>query len=114
MKTIALIITLTVFAVFVTAAVPAIAAAQETTTPAASGTGKCGDSGGKGKGNYERIVRADGSIVYKMKKAFVLCGTVPKPSVLYGLLNTTINYEWENLKQDFMPKIIRSVEGSPF
>ena len=92
--------------------VPAIAGAQEVTSSTSSG--KCGEGGGKGKGNYERIVRADGSVVYKMKKAFVLCGTVPKPSVLYGLLNTTINYEWENLKQDFLPKVIQSVEGSPF
>ena len=91
---------------------PAAAGAQEVTSSTSSS--KCGDSGGKGKGNYERIVRADGSVVYKMKKAFVLCGTVPKPSVLYGLLNTTINYEWENLKQDFLPKVIHSVEGSPF
>jgi hypothetical protein len=106
MKTIALIL-----AVFVLA-VPALAGAQEVASSTSSG--KCGDSGGKGKGNYERIVRADGSIVYKMKKAFVLCGTVPKPSVLYGLLNTTINYEWENLKQDFLPKVLHSVEGSPF
>jgi hypothetical protein len=39
---------------------------------------------------------------------------VPKPSVLYGLLNTTINYEWENLKQDFLPRVLRSVESAPF
>jgi hypothetical protein len=101
-----------IVALLLVGALSATAGAQETAS--SSGSGKCGDSGGKGKGNYERIVRADGSVVYKMKKAFVLCGTVPKPSVLYGLLNTTINYEWENLKQDFLPKVIHSVEGSPF
>src|SRR5678809_1261392 len=108
MKKIVLVV---ISALLLVGALSATAGAQET---ASSGSGKCGDSGGKGKGNYERIVRADGSVVYKMKKAFVLCGTVPKPSVLYGLLNTTINYEWENLKQDFLPKVIHSVEGSPF
>lgn len=77
--------------------------------------GRCGGGdSSSGKGNYERIVRADGTVVYKMKKAFILCGSVPKPSVLYGLLNTTINYEWENLKQDFLPKVLRSVETAPF
>lgn len=105
MKSIALSLALLAFLV------PAAAGAQETTS---TSSGKCGDSGGKGKSNYERIVRSDGSVVYKMKKAFVLCGTVPKPSVLYGLLNTTINYEWENLKQDFLPKVLRSVETTPF
>lgn len=80
---------------------------------AAPKSDRCGDDK-SGKGSYEKIVRPDGSVVYKMKKAFCLVGTVPKPSVLYGLLNTTINYEWENLKQDFLPRVIHSVESSPF
>ena len=88
---------------------PLSASAQEVT----SKSDRCGDDK-SGKGSYEKIVRPDGSVVYKMKKAFCLVGTVPKPSVLYGLLNTTINYEWENLKQDFLPKVIQSVESSPF
>lgn len=92
------------------AAAPAVVSAQEVTTPKSD---RCGDDK-SGKGSYEKIVRSDGSVVYKMKKAFCLVGTVPKPSVLYGLLNTTINYEWENLKQDFLPRVLQSVENSPF
>jgi hypothetical protein len=76
---------------------------------------KCGDtSDASGKTKYEVIVGPDGKKVFRIKTGFVICGKVPKPDVLYGLLNSTINYEWENLKQDFMPRILHSVESNPF
>jgi hypothetical protein len=77
---------------------------------------KCGDEqAATGKGTkYEVVIGPDGKKVFKIKTGFVICGKVPKPDVLYGLLNSTINYEWETLKQDFLPKITRSVEKPPF
>ena len=85
-------------------------------SPAASRP-KCSDTDSSGQGEktkYEVVTGADGKKIFRIKTGFVICGKVPKPDVLYGLLNTTINYEWESLKQDFMPKVLRSVEESPF
>jgi len=93
-------------------------AAGQTGTPAApSARPKCSDadtSGQGGKTKYEVVTGADGKKIFRIKTGFVICGKVPKPDVLYGLLNTTINYEWESLKQDFMPKVTHAVEENPF
>ena len=69
------------------------------------------DNGGK---NYKTVVGPDGRKVFVIQKAFVVCGTVPRPNVIYVLQATAINYEWENLKQDFMPLIRKSVKKWPF
>ena len=95
-----------------------VAAAQGTTAPAAARP-KCSDNEPSGPGEasktkYEVVTGADGKKIFRIKTGFVICGKVPKPDVLYGLLNTTINYEWETLKQDFVPKVLRTVEQSPF
>jgi hypothetical protein len=66
------------------------------------------------KTKYEVVIGPDGKKVFRIKTGFVICGKVPKPEILYGLLNSTINYEWETLKQNFLPKVFRSVEDSPF
>ena len=60
------------------------------------------------------VTGPDGKKIFRIKTGFVICGKVPKPDVLYGLLNSTINYEWENLKLDFKPRILKSVEKDPF
>lgn len=69
------------------------------------------DSGGK---NYKTVIGPDGRKVFVIEKAFVVCGKVPKPSVIYVLQASNINYEWETLKQDFLPKIRNSVKKAPF
>jgi hypothetical protein len=43
-----------------------------------------------------------------------VCGKVPRPSVVYVLTAKNIDYEWENLKQDFMPLILSTVKKAPF
>jgi hypothetical protein len=99
-------------------ALAAPAAAQQSVAPRP----KCSDvdpgaasSGGADqKTKYEVVTGPDGKKIFRIKTGFVICGKVPKPDVLYGLLNTTINYEWENLKQDFVPKVLQSVEQKPF
>jgi hypothetical protein len=89
---------------------PRVAAAQTTT--------KCEEESdsepGKQKKNYRTVIGPDGRKVFVIEKAFVVCGKVPKPNVIYVLQASTINYEWETLKQDFLPKILNSVKRAPF
>ena len=93
------------------------AAAQQAALPkpkCSDADASAGDKGGDSKTKYEVVTGPDGKKIFRIKTGFVICGKVPKPDVLYGLLNTTINYEWENLKQDFVPKVLQSVEQKPF
>ena len=85
---------------------PATASAQKS---------RCAAEAAKsGKTKYVVETGPDGKKIYRITAGFVVCGSVPKPSVLYGILSSTINYEWENLKRDFLPKVIDSVGQSPF
>jgi len=77
----------------------------------------CGgdDSGGsekkQGKFHIEYI---GGKPVTVIDTVVAVCGKVPKPSVVYVLIRKDIDYEWESLKQDFMPLILNSVQKAPF
>ncbi len=78
---------------------------------------KCDDPGtdenGEKKKNWhwETI---NGKRVQVIDQVITVCGKVPRPSVVYVLQAKTINYEWENLKQDFLPLILASVKKAPF
>jgi len=71
------------------------------------------EGGGKKK-NYRTVIGPDGRNVFVIEKAFVVCGKVPKPTVIYALQASSINYEWENLTQDFLPKVIDATRKAPF
>src|SRR6185436_5243020 len=43
-----------------------------------------------------------------------VCGKVPRPAVAYVLQAKNIGYEWESLKQDFLPLILDSAKKAPF
>jgi hypothetical protein len=77
---------------------------------------KCDDqaaAAGKGGKNWhwETI---GGKKVQVIDTVISVCGKVPRPNVVYILQAKTINYEWENLKQDFLPLILASVKKAPF
>ena len=84
-------------------------------TPEAQADG-CSDKQEEADGNKKNYSTKviDGRKVFVIEKAFVVCGKVPRPNVIYVLQATAINYEWENLKQDFLPKIRKSVTKAPF
>jgi hypothetical protein len=67
-----------------------------------------------GKKNYRTVIGPDGRKVFVIEKAFVVCGKVPKPTVIYALQASTINYEWETLTQDFLPRVIEATRKAPF
>ena len=85
--------------------------------PSASWAGDCDeDSNGKSgqsEGKFH-IEERNGQKVYVIDNAITVCGKVPRPLVAYVLQARSINYEWETLKQDFLPKILNSVKKAPF
>ena len=87
-------------------AVPAFAQSPE----------RCQDdesSGEKKQGKFH-IEYVNGKPVTVIDTVVSVCGKVPRPSVVYVLTAKNIDYEWENLKQDFMPLILSSVKKAPF
>jgi hypothetical protein len=57
---------------------------------------------------------AGGRKIYKIEGEIVIEGKIQKPEAFYVLQKSSINYDWHELKQDFVPKILESVSKSPF
>jgi hypothetical protein len=55
-----------------------------------------------------------GRKVYKIEGAIVIEGKIQKPEAFYVLQKSGINYDWHELKQEFVPKILDSVTKAPF
>jgi hypothetical protein len=71
------------------------------------------DTGDKKQGKFH-IEYVNGKPVTVIDTIVSVCGKVPRPSVVYVLTVKNIDYEWENLKQDFMPLILQTVKKAPF
>jgi hypothetical protein len=72
------------------------------------------DSGGDKKQGKFHIEYINGKPVTVIDTQVIVCGKVPRPSVVYVLTAKNIDYEWESLKQDFMPLILATVNKAPF
>ncbi len=84
--------------------------------PAFADTERCQDdqaSSEKKQGKFH-IEYINGKPVTVIDTIVSVCGKVPRPSVVYVLTAKNIDYEWESLKQDFMPLILSSVKKAPF
>jgi hypothetical protein len=57
---------------------------------------------------------AGGKKIYKIEGEIVIEGKIQKPEAFYVLQKSSINYDWHELKQEFVPKILESVTKSPF
>ena len=83
--------------------------------PALARADKCDDqTSTKKDGKNWHWETIGGKKVQVIDTVIAVCGKVPRPNVVYILQAKTINYEWENLKQDFLPLIIASVKKAPF
>ena len=71
-------------------------------------------SAGEKKQGKFHIEYINGKPVTVIDTIVAVCGKVPKPSVIYVITPKNIDYDWESLKQDFMPLIISSVKKAPF
>jgi hypothetical protein len=57
---------------------------------------------------------AGGRKIYKIEGEIVIEGRIQKPEAFYVLQKSSINYDWHELKKDFVPKILDSVTKAPF
>jgi hypothetical protein len=57
---------------------------------------------------------AGGKKVYRITEEIRIEGKIQKPEAFFFYQKSSINYDWQELKQDFIPKILDSVSHSPF
>jgi hypothetical protein len=57
---------------------------------------------------------AGGKKVYRITEAIRIEGKIQKPEAFYVLQKSSIDYDWEELRQEFVPKIVDSVSKAPF
>lgn len=57
---------------------------------------------------------ASGRKTYRIEEAFVVEGKIQKPNAFYVLQRSSIDYDWESLKQDFLPRILDATRRHPF
>jgi hypothetical protein len=79
----------------------------------AEGCDDAASADGEKKNNFHVEIR-NGQKVHVIDTVIAVCGKVPRPSVAYVLQPKNINYEWETLKQDFLPLILATVQKAPF
>ncbi len=82
---------------------PAAAAAVPAAAPAAPGAPKVKVEHGAG-----------GKKIYRITDEIRIEGKIQKPEAFFFYQKSSINYDWQELKQDFVPKILDSVSRSPF
>ncbi|HVK85892.1 MAG TPA: hypothetical protein VM513_17350 [Kofleriaceae bacterium] len=97
-----------------TAAVLAFGAFASTTVARAEGCSDEEEGSGEKKQGKFHIEYINGKPVTVIDTVVSVCGKVPRPSVVYVLTAKSIDYEWENLKQDFMPLILQTIKKAPF
>lgn len=81
-------------------------------TPADAAPASAAADAGDAKVKVER--GAGGKKIYKIEADIVIEGKIQKPEAFYVLQKSSINYDWHELKQDFVPRILDSVGKAPF
>jgi hypothetical protein len=57
---------------------------------------------------------ASGQKIFRITEGIVVEGRVQKPNAFYVLQRSSIDYDWETLKQDFLPRILDATSKNPF
>ena len=57
---------------------------------------------------------AGGKKIYRITDEIRIEGKIQKPEAFYVLQKSDIPYDWEQLNNDFIPKIVDSVSRAPF
>ena len=96
---------------------PSPAAAGAVPPEPVAGVGAGSGPGGAGatdtpKVKVERGI--GGKKVYRITEEIRIEGKIQKPEAFFFYQKSSINYDWQELKQDFIPRILDSVNQSPF
>jgi hypothetical protein len=90
---------------------PSLAGAQQKApAPAATDAPQGADAAPKVK--VERS--ASGQKIFRITEGIVVEGKIQKPNAFYVLQRSSMDYDWESLKQDFLPKILQAASHHPF
>jgi hypothetical protein len=57
---------------------------------------------------------AGGHKVYRITEEIRIEGKIQKPEAFFFYQKSSISYDWQELKKDFLPKILDSVSKAPF
>ena len=57
---------------------------------------------------------ASGQKIFRITEGIVVEGKIQKPNAFYVLQRSSMDYDWESLKQDFIPKILQATGRHPF
>ena len=93
--------TLTILAAALVYVIGSAAFAQDAAAPAAAP-----------KVKVERS--ASGQKIFRITEGIVVEGRIQKPNAFYVLQRSSMDYDWESLKQDFLPKILDATGKHPF
>jgi hypothetical protein len=88
---------------------PAPAPPRNGATPPAPGAPPANDAP---KVKVER--GTGGHKIYRITEDIRIEGKIQKPEAFFFYQKSSINYDWQELKQDFIPKILDSVSKAPF
>jgi hypothetical protein len=57
---------------------------------------------------------ASGQKIFRITEGIIVEGKIQKPNAFYVLQRSSIDYDWDSLKQDFLPKILQAASHHPF
>jgi hypothetical protein len=91
------------------------ASAQSPSAPAAPPPAPAGQAAAPEASPKVKVEKgAGGKKVYRITEEIRIEGKIQKPEAFFFYQKSSINYDWQELKQDFIPKILDSVSRAPF
>jgi hypothetical protein len=94
---------------------PVKAAGTRSTAPVVQAAGAGGAGGNANDAPKVKVERgAGGKKIYRITEDIRIEGKIQKPEAFFFYQKSSINYDWQELKQDFLPRILDSVNGAPF
>jgi hypothetical protein len=82
-----------------------------------TGAGGAGGAAGAAASDAPKVKverGAGGKKIYRITEDIRIEGKIQKPEAFFFYQKSSINYDWQEMKQDFVPRILESVNRAPF
>ena len=96
---------------------PASPRVPVSSAPSGGSASGAGGSGGGAAAEAPKVKverGAGGKKVYRITEEIRIEGKIQKPEAFFFYQKSSINYDWQEMKQDFVPRILESVNRAPF